>query len=64
MPIFWTKEVEDGIWVVSFLNYDLGYFDEEGKRVEPVADLFGTKVLPMCPEWTIPRMVSHFGFNE
>ena len=25
------KEVEDGIWVVSFLNYDLGYFDEVGK---------------------------------
>jgi len=44
------KEVEDGIWVVSFLNYDLGYFDEEGKRVEPVADPFGTKVLPMSPE--------------
>jgi putative transposase len=44
------KEVEDGIWVVSFLNYDLGYFDEQGKRVEPVADPFGTKVLPMSPE--------------
>lgn len=44
------KEVEDGIWIVSFLDYDLGYFDEEGKRVEPVADPFGTKVLPMSPE--------------
>jgi putative transposase len=44
------KEVEEGIWVVSFLNYDLGYFDEAGKRVEPVVDPFGTKVLPMSPE--------------
>jgi len=44
------KEVEDGIWIVSFLDYDLGYFDEEGKRVEPVDDPFGTKVLPMSPE--------------
>ena len=44
------KEVEDGIWVVSFLDYDLGYFDEEAKRVEPVADPFGPKVLPMSPE--------------
>ena len=44
------KEVEDGIWVVSFLNYDLGCFDEVGKRVEPVADPFGSKVLPMSPE--------------
>jgi putative transposase len=24
-----VKEVEDGIWIVSFLDYDLGYFDEE-----------------------------------
>jgi putative transposase len=23
-----VKEVEDGIWVVSFLDYDLGYFDQ------------------------------------
>lgn len=44
------KEVEDGIWVVSFLDYDLGYFDEAGKRVEPVADPFQIKVLPMSPE--------------
>jgi hypothetical protein len=21
------KEVDDGIWLVSFLQYDLGYFD-------------------------------------
>lgn len=34
------KEVEDGIWVVSFLDYDLGYFDEENMRVEPVDDPF------------------------
>lgn len=44
------KEVEDGIWVVSFLDYDLGYFDEAGKRVEPVEDPFQIKVLPMSPE--------------
>ena len=44
------KEVEDGIWVVSFLDYDLGYFDEAGKRVEPVDDPFKIKVLPMSPE--------------
>jgi hypothetical protein len=23
------KEMEDGIWVVSFLGYDLGYFDSD-----------------------------------
>lgn len=35
------KEMEDGIWVVSFLDYDLGYFDVNSKRVEPVEDPFG-----------------------
>ena len=43
------KEVEDGIWVVSFLDYDLGYFDEANSRVEPVDDPFNKKVLPMSP---------------
>lgn len=43
------KEVEDGIWVVTFLDHDLGYFDEKNRRVEPVDDPFGTKVLPMSP---------------
>lgn len=39
------KEMEDGIWIVSFMDYDLGYFDEKGSRVEPVDDPFGfTKV--------------------
>jgi len=29
------REVEDKIWLVSFMDYDLGYFDEEEARVEP-----------------------------
>ena len=37
------KEMEDGIWVVSFLDYDLGYFDAGGKRVEPIEDPFELK---------------------
>jgi transposase InsO family protein len=36
-----VKEMDDGIWVVSFLDYDLGYFDDTGKRVEPLDDPFG-----------------------
>lgn len=46
------KEVGDGIWLVSFMDYDLGYFDFEGIRFEPVANPFGPKVFPMCPVWT------------
>lgn len=41
------KEVDDGIWLVSFMDYDLGYFDWEGKRFEPVENPFGLKLLPM-----------------
>ena len=43
------KEVADGMWLVSFLEYDLGYFDDEANRVEPIANPFGSKVLPMSP---------------
>ena len=35
------KEMEDNIWVVSFLDYDLGYFDNKCRRVEPVDNPFG-----------------------
>ena len=35
------KEMEDNIWVVSFLDYDLGYFDDKSHKVEPVDDPFG-----------------------
>jgi putative transposase len=38
------REVADNIWLVSFLDYDLGFFDEEAGRVEPVPNPFRTKV--------------------
>ncbi len=42
------KEMEDGIWVVSFLDYDLGYFDDKSRKVEPITDPFTMgKVLTM-----------------
>jgi putative transposase len=41
------KQVDDKIWLVSFMHYDLGYFDEEAARVEPGQNPFGTKLLPM-----------------
>jgi putative transposase len=43
------SEVADGIWLVSFMSYDLGYFDLEANRVEPLENPFGSKVSPMCP---------------
>lgn len=38
------REVEENIWLVSFLNYDLGFFDEEEGRVEPAKNPFLLKV--------------------
>lgn len=35
------KEVEDGIWLVSFMNYDLGYIDLEEKALQPLENPFG-----------------------
>lgn len=42
-----VKEVSNGIWLVSFMNYDLGYYDEETCRLEPALNPFREKVLPM-----------------
>jgi len=41
------KEVDDGIWLVSFMDYDLGYVDLEEKSLQPLENPFGPKVLPM-----------------
>jgi hypothetical protein len=37
------KEVDDGIWLVSFMRYDLGYFDLEQKTLQPLENPFGPK---------------------
>jgi hypothetical protein len=39
-----VKEVDDGIWLVSFMNYDLGYIDLEEKTLQPLENPFGAKV--------------------
>jgi hypothetical protein len=42
------KQPDERIWLVSLMNYDLGDFDDETCRLEPLANPFGPKVLPMC----------------
>jgi putative transposase len=45
------REVEDQIWLVSFLDYDLGFFDRDEGRVEPAPNPFAPKkVSTMSPE--------------
>jgi hypothetical protein len=41
------KEVGEGIWLVSFMHYDLGYFDLEQKTLQPLDNPFGTRLSPM-----------------
>jgi putative transposase len=45
-----VREVDEKIWLVSFMDYDLGFFDHQSGRVESTVNPFGAKVLPMCPE--------------
>jgi putative transposase len=45
-----VAQVGDRIWLVTFMQYDLGYFDDETCRLEPIENPFGPKVLPMSPE--------------
>lgn len=41
------NEVDDGIWLVSFMHYDLGYIDLEQRTLQTIDTPFGTSVLPM-----------------
>ncbi len=44
-----VRQVSERIWLVTFMDYDLGYFDDETCRLEPIENPFGPKVLPMSP---------------
>jgi putative transposase len=41
------RQVEDDVWLVSFMEYDMGYFDLESNRVQALDNPFGPKVLGM-----------------
>ena len=45
-----VTQVGDHVWLVTFMHYDVGYFDDEAGRVEPIENPFGSKVLPMSSE--------------
>jgi len=44
------KQIEEKIWLVSFMSYDLGFFDHETCRIESAENPFVAKVSPMSPE--------------
>ncbi len=43
------KEVSEKIWLVTFMHYDLGFFDEESGRVECAPNPFSAKASTMSP---------------
>jgi putative transposase len=43
------KQVADEIWLVSFMEYAPGFFDDETCRLGSAENPFGAKVLPMSP---------------
>ena len=49
-PIRQHDRVSDKVWLVSFMQYDPGFFDNETGRITSAENPFGAKVLPMCPE--------------
>ncbi|CDM55924.1 Hypotetical predicted protein [Rhizobium favelukesii] len=47
-PELGITEVDDGIWLVSFMHYDLGYIDLEQRTLQTIDNPFGTRLSPMC----------------
>ena len=44
-----VREVTDHVWLISFMHYDLGFFDDQCTRVECAPNPFSAKVSAMCP---------------
>ena len=42
-----VKEVDEGIWIVSFMQCDLGYIHLEQKTLQPLDNPFGPRLSPM-----------------
>jgi putative transposase len=42
-----VKEVDEKVWLISFMHYDRGFFDHESNRFECADNPFAAQVLPM-----------------
>jgi hypothetical protein len=57
----------DGIWLFTFMDYDLGYFDPETRVPEPLEYAFSSErypclrsvLLPMSQGWTLVSGLRH-----
>jgi putative transposase len=69
-----VKQVADRVWMVSFMDYDLGFFDDQTGRIASNAPRTPSaqkcypclryKPLPMCPEWTEGIWLPDLGSNQ
>ncbi|PCJ24086.1 MAG: hypothetical protein COA94_07670 [Rickettsiales bacterium] len=50
-------QVEDNIWLVQFMDFDIGYFGMDSCRIEPTTDPFGVKLLSMCSVYTAMSVI-------
>ena len=41
------RQVDDDVWLVSFMDYDIGYFDMKSRKVSSIENPFGPKVIRM-----------------
>ncbi len=41
------KEVDEDVWIVSFMSYDLGFIDLQQKTLQPLNNPFGPRLSPM-----------------
>ena len=66
------KEVDNGIWLVSFMDYDLGYIDLEGKnfaaprkplRAKSVTYVLGTNCYPCVRSGQVSVVAEEEGFE-
>ena len=58
------RQVDEHIWLVTFMHYDWGYFDDETCRLEPIENPFGPNLLPMSPEWTLKKWSGRLDSNQ
>jgi hypothetical protein len=49
-----VKQVSDKVWLVSFMKYNLGFFDEEAGRVTSVENPFDAKVSHVSGKKWVP----------
>lgn len=45
-----VREVAEHVWLISYMHYNLGFFDDQCRRVECAPNPFGAKMLDMSPE--------------